>query len=78
MTAAPALSSGRHKTQWQGPSSSLVHACMHAGYPEGSKLLSGEGQRYVIAPLGNIVEQNYTAYLDFSQPSTAAQALAAS
>ena len=52
----------------------------HAGYPEGAKLLSGDGQQYVIAPLGNIVEQSSTAYFAFQQPLSGAQtqALAAS
>jgi hypothetical protein len=55
--------------------------CRHADHPEGSKMLSGDDQQYVIAPLGNIVEQNYTAYFDFQSEQLLngrVQALAAS
>lgn len=47
--------------------------CADAGYPEGSKVLSGADQQYIIAPLGNIVEESYTPYFDFKPPD--AQAL---
>lgn len=44
-------------------------------------MLTGEDQQYVIAPLGNIVEQSYTAYFDFQSEQLlqgGPQALAAS
>ena len=36
-------------------------------YPEGAKLLEGDDVSYVIAPLGNVVEERYTPYLQFNQ-----------
>ena len=33
-----------------------------AGYPTGSKCLSGKHEQFVIAPLGSIVEESYTSY----------------
>jgi hypothetical protein len=40
-----------------------------AQYPEGVKLLSGADRQYVVAPLMNIVEDSYSPYFDFQQPS---------
>lgn len=40
-----------------------------AQYPEGAKLLSGADRQYVVAPLMNIVEDSYSPYFDFQQPS---------
>ena len=36
-------------------------------YPEGAKLLEGDDVSYVIAPLGNLIEERYTPYLQFNQ-----------
>lgn len=41
-----------------------------AQYPDGAKLLSGADRQYIVAPLMNIVEDSYTSYFDFHQPST--------
>jgi hypothetical protein len=41
-----------------------------AGYPEGAKLLNGDDRSYVLAPLMNIVEETYTPYFEFTQPSS--------
>lgn len=38
-------------------------------YPEGSKALHGQDRSYIISPLGNIVDEKYTAYFDFQMPS---------
>ena len=38
-------------------------------YPEGSRLLVGEDKQYVLSPLGNIVEEAYTAYFEFLPPA---------
>ena len=40
-----------------------------AQYPEGAKLLSGADRAFIVAPLMNIVEDEYTPYFDFQQPS---------
>lgn len=40
-----------------------------AQYPDGAKLLSGADRQYIVAPLMNIVEDSYTPYFDFHQPS---------
>ncbi len=40
-----------------------------AKYPEGAKLLTGADRKYIVAPLMNIVEDSYTPYFDFQQPS---------
>ncbi|KAA6427609.1 MAG: hypothetical protein FRX49_02272 [Trebouxia sp. A1-2] len=37
-------------------------------YPEGSKALHGQDSSYIISPLGNIVDEKYTAYFDFQMP----------
>jgi hypothetical protein len=37
-------------------------------YPEGSKTLHGQDRSYIISPLGNIVDEKYTAYFDFQMP----------
>lgn len=37
-------------------------------YPEGSKALHGQDRSYIISPLGNIVDEKYTAYFDFQMP----------
>ncbi len=34
--------------------------------PPGSKVVCGSNRGYVIAPLGNIIEERYTAYFDFT------------
>lgn len=34
-------------------------------YPEGARILQGEDRSYVLVPLGNIVEERYTTYLEF-------------
>ena len=39
-------------------------------YPDNSKMLTGEEESYVISPLGNIVDEMYTAYFDFKAPSS--------
>ncbi|CAL8460830.1 g361 [Coccomyxa elongata] len=41
-----------------------------AQYPHGAKLLTGGDRQYIVAPLMNIVEDSYTPYFDFHQPST--------
>ncbi len=41
-----------------------------AKYPDGAKLLTGGDRQYIVAPLMNIVEDSYTPYFDFHQPST--------
>ncbi|KAG2492013.1 hypothetical protein HYH03_009742 [Edaphochlamys debaryana] len=33
-------------------------------YPEGSYVLAGDNRHYLLAPLGNIVDERYTAYFD--------------
>lgn len=38
-------------------------------YPEGSRLLKGHDRSYIIAPLGHLVEESYTPYLQFNLPS---------
>ena len=37
-------------------------------YPEGSKALHGQDRSYIISPLGNLVDEKYTAYFDFQMP----------
>lgn len=38
-------------------------------YPEGAKRLTGKDREYVVAPLMSIIEEAYTVYFDFQQPS---------
>ena len=40
-----------------------------AQYPEGAKRLKGSDREYIVAPLMNIIEEAYTVYFDFQQPS---------
>jgi hypothetical protein len=35
-------------------------------YPEGAKLLRGDDKTFVIAPIGNLVEERYTPYIEFT------------
>ena len=39
-------------------------------YPQGSKALNGHDRSYIIAPLGSIVDEKYTAYFDFETPTS--------
>jgi Beta-L-arabinofuranosidase, GH127 len=34
-------------------------------YPKGARLLSGKTKKYVIAPIGQLIDEKYTAYFDF-------------
>ena len=45
-------------------------------YPKGARLLSGKTKKYVIAPIGQLIDEKYTAYFDFVPvgPSEAAVA----
>ncbi len=40
-------------------------------YPEGAKLLKGVDKDFVIAPIGHIVEERYTPYIEFTSGSRA-------
>ena len=40
-----------------------------ASYPEGARMLKGADKSYIIAPLGHIVEERYTPYLQFNPPT---------
>ena len=40
-----------------------------AQYPEGARRLKGSDREYIVAPLMNIIEEAYTVYFDFQQPS---------
>ena len=40
-----------------------------ARYPEGAKRLHGADTEYIVAPLMSIIEEAYTVYFDFLQPS---------
>ena len=51
----------------------LTPAAAH--YPEGAKRLRGADTEYIVAPLMSIVEEAYTVYFDFLQPSTEQQAI---
>lgn len=42
-------------------------------YPEGARLLQGDDRSYVIAPLGNLIEEKYTPYLQFDDSPPALQ-----
>lgn len=35
-------------------------------YPEGAKLLKGKDKSYVLAPIGHMIEERYSAYLRFN------------
>ena len=45
-----------------------------ARYPEGAKRLRGADTQYIVAPLMSIIEEAYTVYFDFLQPSAGQQA----
>ncbi len=34
-------------------------------YPKGARLLSGKTKKYIIAPIGQLIDEKYTAYFDF-------------
>lgn len=46
-------------------------AVQHSHYPRGARLLSGKTKKYVIAPIGQLIDEKYTAYFDFVGPSGA-------
>ena len=35
-------------------------------YPKGAKLLKGDDKTFVIAPIGNLVEERYSPYIEFA------------
>ena len=35
-------------------------------YPVGAKLLKGDDKTFVIAPIGNLVEERYSPYIEFT------------
>lgn len=37
-------------------------------YPPGSKVVTGANRRYLVAPLGHLVDERYTVYFNISQP----------
>lgn len=37
-------------------------------YPEGARLLAGRDKNFILAPLGNIVEERYSPYVEFVPP----------
>ena len=39
-------------------------------YPDGSKMLTGKNEKFVLSPLGNIVEERYTIYFNFTMPKS--------
>lgn len=39
-------------------------------YPDGSKMLTGKNEKFVLSPLGNIVEERYTIYFNFTMPES--------
>ena len=39
-------------------------------YPDGSKMLTGKDEKYVLSPVGNIVEERYTIYFNFTWPES--------
>ena len=47
-----------------------------AQYPEGAKRLRGVDREYIVAPLMSIIEEAYTVYFDFQQPSVEQDAVA--
>ena len=34
-------------------------------YPEGAKLLKGDDRSYILAPIGHLIEESYSPYLQF-------------
>ncbi|KAG1655843.1 hypothetical protein FOA52_008285 [Chlamydomonas sp. UWO 241] len=46
---------------------------LQAGYPPGSKVVTGENRRYLVAPLGNLVDERYSVYFDIRPPTSATQ-----
>lgn len=36
-------------------------------YPDGSKMLMGQDEKFVLSPLGNIVDERYTTYFEFQK-----------
>lgn len=45
--------------------SSFVMRAAAAQLPAGSKVVCGKNRDYVITPLGNIIDERYTAYFEF-------------
>ena len=41
-------------------------------YPKGARLLTGKNKSYILAPIGQIIDEHYTAYLEFAavEPSS--------
>ena len=48
-----------------------------AQYPRGARVVSGSTKQYLLVPIGQVVEEQYTAYFDFVLPAAAADATAA-
>ena len=48
----------------------IQHVSPLGQYPNGSKMLTGQDEKYVLSPLGNIVDEQYTAYFEFIVPTS--------
>ena len=48
----------------------IQHVDAVGWYPDGSKMLSGQDEKYVLSPLGNIVDEQYTVYFEFTMPTS--------
>jgi len=49
-----------------GPELELSVVSAVGDYPEGAKLLKGDDKTFVIAPIGNLIEERYTPYIEFT------------
>lgn len=38
-------------------------------FPESARVLKSNNKSYVIAPIGHLIEESYTPYLQFNKPS---------
>lgn len=39
-------------------------------YPPGSKVVNGDNRRFLLVPLGNLVDERYTVYFNMRKPHT--------
>ena len=66
--AAQTLSlTGFENEQSQSLSFSIEAAL--GSYPDGARVLKGHDKSYIIAPIGHLVEESYSPYLQFNPPA---------
>jgi hypothetical protein len=66
------MHSGGGEVASPGLKLALVAAAASKGYPPGSRIFAGKREKYVIAPIGQLIDERYTAYFEFTSVAPSA------